>query len=390
MDTEIIIIGGGLTGLLISNILEKMKISNIILEKRNIGRFISNLNEGRVLAITQENKKLLEKYDLWDLVSSNSGPIEQIRVTDQYSPMFLHFDNTYVNNENLGYMTSANDLMALLYSNLKNAQYSKIIEEIDLDDVVNNENDVSVLVKGQGRFNGKLLIAADGKNSYIREKFKFATFDIDYKQTAIVCNVSHEKNHNNIAHEIFLPSGPFAILPIMGGYKSAIVWTESSKYINTILSLSEARFTQELNKRFTDFLGPISLESKIFHYPLSAKITKKYFLNRVCLVGDAAHYIHPIAGQGFNQAMRDIKSLTELIDLHHSTKMDIGSKILLESYQNSRMIDNASMLIFTDVIHRIFSNNVPILRNLRKLGLFMINKSQILQTKFMKYAMGKR
>jgi len=211
-----------------------------------------------------------------------------------------------------------------------------------------------------------------------------------YGQTAMVFNVSHKENHNNIAQEIFMPSGPFAILPLKDGYSSAIVWTEKSELAEIYLKMSKKEFQLHLSEKFMEYFGKSEVISEVFAYPLSVKFSNEYFKGRLCLLGDSAHSMHPIAGQGFNQTIRDINSLADLLKYHFNLGLDLGSKMLLEDYQTERRFDNHAMIAITDVLNKLFSNNILPLSVTRKLGLAAVNKLPGLQKFFMKYAMGER
>lgn len=389
-ENKIIIVGAGITGLLLANVFSHYKISCILIEKNNLKNFNNNISDGRVSAISRNNSEILQQYNLWELFKEKSCPIEQIRITDNHSPLFLHFDNEIIDGKPLGYMIENHIITSKLIENVQNSIYVEILDNEEIINIKDEELKISAHTKSGKIATGNILIGADGKFSIARKLANIESYDFSYNQVAMVFNVNHEINHNNIAQEIFTKSGPFAILPIQGGFSSAIVWTEKTELAELYLKMNKEDLSIYLSKMFTDYLGKIEISSKIFSYPLSLKLSHNYFKGRICLVGDSAHSIHPIAGQGLNQSMRDIQKITELIKEHLEIGLDIGSKILLTKYQKARRADNYAMIIITDSLNRLFSNNLLPLKMLRKLGLGTINNIPFMQKFFMKYAMGKR
>ena len=389
-EKKIIIVGSGLSGLFLANILAELKIHSILIDKQNIEELKNKESDGRVSAISNSNQKIIEKYNLWHLFKDNFCKIEQIRVTDNHSPLFLHFDNQLVENNPLGFMIENNVMISSLTKNILKSPYVKIIDNDSVEEFTNTHNSIIAKTTKGLEFEGEILIAANGKFSDIREKAGIKSYQFSYKQTAMVFNISHEKNHENIAQEIFMQSGPFAILPMHGGHMSAIVWTEKTALAELYLKMNKKDFHAFLMEKITDYLGEVKIVSKIISYPLSISFSREYYKNRICLVGDSAHSIHPIAGQGFNQTIRDIDVITSLIAEHKSLGLDIGSKVLLAEYQRTRKIDNYAMLAITDSLNRLFSNDSYLIAKARRLGLSAINHVPYFKKFFMKYAMGDR
>jgi 2-octaprenyl-6-methoxyphenol hydroxylase len=232
-----------------------------------------------------------------------------------------------------------------------------------------------------------LVIGADGRNSITRRNAGIRTTGWAYNQTGIVCTVEHQEPHQQIAHEHFLPAGPFAILPLLNN-RASIVWAERSELVPAIMGLDETEFLEELKPRFGDFLGDLKVVGPRWSYPLSLKFAERAIDQRLALVGDALHGMHPIAGQGLNMGLRDVAALAEIIVDARRLGMDIGDTMVLERYQQWRRFDNSLMLAATDGLNRLFSNSIGPVRLARDFGLSAVNKMGPLKKVFMRSAMG--
>jgi 2-octaprenyl-6-methoxyphenol hydroxylase len=241
---------------------------------------------------------------------------------------------------------------------------------------------------GDGRvLKGELIAACDGRQSPLRHDAGIKTVAWDYPQRSIVCTVEHALPHRGVAVEHFLPAGPFAILP-MKGNRSSIVWTERNELVPALMELPAAGFAAELGRRFGDFLGEISVVGPRWSYPLSLMHATRYVAARLALVGDAAHVIHPIAGQGLNLGIRDIAALAELIVEARRLGLDIAHPEVLEHYERWRRLDNLTLAAVTDGLNRLFSNSLPPFRAMRDFGLAAINQMPPLKRFLMRHAMG--
>ncbi len=383
MKKPFIIVGANLTGLCTALALSKLNQASILIDKKNIDP--SPNKDGRAIALSYGSKQILEEIGIWHRLEFYAGEIKQIRVTDQYSPLFLHFDN----NDTLGYLIEADDLQQVLYDEVIKDPNITIFGNSNYQLLENNHEQATIKLNDQV-ITTALLIAADGKFSHLRKLCKIDYFQHDYKQKCIVCKVFHQQPHQNIAQEIFLKNGPFAILPLKDPHQSGIVWTEKPAIADVLLNMDKDKFNYFLNEKFTDYLGEVKLISNPIAYPLELIMAEKYYHNRIMLIGDSAHSIHPIAGQGFNLALRDIDTMLQLYSKYQNIGLRFGCHQSLNEYQKLRSTDNNSMAIITHGLNKLFSNNILPVSILRKLGLHVVNQIPSLQKFFMNYAMAKK
>jgi 2-octaprenyl-6-methoxyphenol hydroxylase len=385
-NKRIIILGGGITGLLTGYSLAKFGISITIIEKKN---FIS-MQDGRSFAISASSKEILEEYGLWDSIASKAGNIDEIRITNNNSSLFLHFDAEAANNQPMGYMVPAKLLLEVLCQKLSSMQNVSLLLNTNYQNVSFTPETATVHLENKEEYKAELLIIAEGKNSTLRSSLNIRTTTIPYNQVALVFNISHQYHHNFVALENFYSHGPFASLPLYGGFQSAIVWTEKINLKEYLLQMDQKEFIELFQQKFGDHLGEISLTTPIQAFELSATFAEYYYFKRAALIGDAAHAIHPIAGQGLNLSIRDIHFLTILIKTQFSLGLDIGSTLMLSKYDKYRQKDNNAMIAVTDICNRLFSHNFKTLKYATNIGLAAINNLPHLKKTLVNYAMGFR
>ena len=392
-DFDVLIIGGGLVGASQAIALANAGIHCCIIDKIDPRTTTTANFDGRASAIALSTKRMLETIGVWHYLDDNPAPILGIRVSDKGSPLHLHFDHNDLGVEPFGFIV---ENRYLRYALSKRIKEMKNITFLAPSHVINSEHSLKNLTAhlndGQ-TINAKLKIAADGRSSSTRKAAGITVTKWPYNQSAIVCSVSHEYSHNFIAHERFLPNGPFAILPLNNlsgspGTRSSIVWTEETKLASNLLSLSENEFKNELDVRFGNFLGHTKIISPKWSYPLSFQVATKSIETRLALIGDASHGMHPIAGQGLNMGLRDVAALSEEIVNAKNLGLDIGSDYVLQNYQRWRKFDNSLMLASTDVLNRLFSNNLKPIALARNLGLAAVNKIPPLKKILARHAMG--
>ncbi len=351
--------------------------------------------DGRAYAIASGNRRLLEAAGVWAHLPLPSGPIDGIRVSDgrlgrPASPLFLHFDHGEVG-EPFGWMTEARSLRVALNATLHATPAIRVIAPAEA--TVTRAEAGAVIRTTDGRIvRARLVVAAEGRNSPLRRQAGIAVTRLRYNQSGLVCAVAHPVPHNNHALEHFLPGGPFAQLPMAGTEGapnlSAIVWSERDTLARRLVALPDADFQREVQRRLGPHLGTVRLVGRRWSYELGALHAHRYAATRLALIGDAAHGIHPIAGQGLNLGFRDVASLSGLVIAAHAGGGDVGDPVLLRRYQAARRPANLAMLAATDVLDRLFSNDNPALRLVRDLGIAGVNRMPPLRRAFMRAAMG--
>jgi 2-octaprenyl-6-methoxyphenol hydroxylase len=342
--------------------------------------------DGRTTALAWGSRRILEGIGAWDAIAADAEPILEIRVADGESHLVLHYGHALVGEPALGYIVENRILRRALANMLAASGNATVIAPMAVSEVAYGTRAVALLSDGS-RISAELVAAADGAGSPLREAAQIPTVRWSYPQTGIVATVRHAEPHRGIAIEHFLPAGPFAILP-MTGQRSSIVWTERADLAPKLLALDAEGFQRELERRFGDHLGAVSVEGPRFSYPLAFLLAVHYGAPRLALVGEAAHVQHPIAGQGFNLGIRDAALLAELIVDARRIGLDLGEPSLLARYAAGRRADALMLAAVTDGLNRLFSNDLPPLRLARDLGLAAVNGMPPLKRLFMRHAMG--
>lgn len=344
--------------------------------------------DGRVSAISLGTKRLLDAIGTWQRMASYAQPIHDIRVIDADSPLFLHYDHREVGSEPFGWIVENRIIREALFARSDALEsHITLYAPRDMADLHVHSSHTAVTLDNGEILRAPLLVAADGKFSATREKLGIKAMTVPYHQTAIVCTIAHSEPHQGLALERFLPIGPFAVLPMQDN-RSSLVWSESTERAKRMLELEDGAFVEEIQRRVGGYLGEISLAGPRFSYLLTLVHADRYATHRAALVGDAAHGIHPIAGQGVNLGFRDVAALAEVVADAHRLGLDIGFETALAGYSRWRALDALSMVAVTDGLTRLFSNNLVPLRLARRAGLAAVGKLPPLKRFFMRHAMG--
>lgn len=384
---ELIVVGGGLAGLTLGIACASAGIEVAVIDREDPATMLGEPFDGRTTAIAHGSQLVLDGIGLWKLLASEAEPILEIRVADGDSPLFLHYDHRDLGTAPLGYIVENRVLRRALIERARALPTLRHLAPLAVERVERGAAFATAFLADGSTLKGELVAACDGKNSPLRRAAGIRTVAWDYPQTGIVCTVRHEHPHRGVAVEHFLPAGPFAILP-MTGQRSSIVWTERADLAPAILALDAAGFASELARRFGDFLGAVEPVGPRWSYPLSLLHAERYTAPRLALVADAAHVIHPIAGQGLNLGIRDIAALAELIVDARRLGLDIASPEMLRRYERRRRFDNVALAAVTDGLNRLFSNEVPPVRLMRDVGLAMVNQLPPVKRLLMRHAMG--
>jgi len=384
---DVIIAGAGMVGLTLALSLARAGLQVAVVEKTTMPEQLDAKFDGRVSAISLGSQRVLDDAGAWEFMREFAEPILDIRVTDGATPFFLHYDHEEVGDEPFGFIVENRHTRYGLQKAAENLPNLRIIDSFFIKTMKNDAAGASIIAENGEILTARLIIGADGRGSQIRELAGIEKTAWDYAQTAIVCTITHELPHDGLAQERFLPAGPFAVLP-MTGNRSSLVWVEPEDRASIYVELPEEEFLQEISERVGGYLGKIISSDTRFSYPLSLLHAKKYTAERVVLIGDAAHGMHPIAGQGVNLGFRDVAVLSALISKNFALGLDIGGAGLLREYESLRKFDSIIMLAGMDILNRLFCNNYLPVRAARDLGLWAVGKMPPLKRFFMRHAMG--
>jgi 2-octaprenyl-6-methoxyphenol hydroxylase len=387
---SIVICGGAFAGLALAVALRQGLGADIEIVVADPALGMRPSRDPRATAIVAACRRLFETLGAWDAVAGKAQPILDMVVTDSKledatRPVFLTFAGDVEPGEPFAHMVENRHLIDALVARAG-------AENIDLRATAVSSYDqradgIDVTLADGGIIEAGLLVAADGARSKLRERAGIATHGWDYDQSGIVVTVGHERDHGGRAEEHFLPAGPFAVLPLTGK-RSSLVWTEKRAEAARIIALSDDEFHGELEQRFGLHLGEIKALDKPRAFPLSYFVARSFIAERMALVGDAAHVIHPIAGQGLNMGLKDVAALAEVVVDAARLGIDLGQSDVLERYQRWRRFDTMAMGLATNSLNLLFSNQSTLLRTVRDIGLGLVDRAPPLKSLFIRQAAG--
>jgi 2-octaprenyl-6-methoxyphenol hydroxylase len=394
MDTDgsffdLLVIGGGMTGLALASASAGAGLRVILVEQRPMASTISAPFDGRVTSIAQGSRRLLEAIGIWQQLAPEAEPILDIRVGEANSPLTVNYDHRAVSAEPLGHIVENRVLRSALLQRVGELAAGGLVlaapdrvERLERDDGV-----AKVRLASERSIRAALVAVAEGGSSPTRAAAGIDVLHWTYDQIGIVATIAHERPHGGLAIERFFADGPFAILP-MTGRRSSIVWAAQSRLARELIALDDGEFMAELGERFGEQLGRLRLAGPRWHYPLAMVQAERYTDQRLALVGDAAHAIHPIAGQGWNLALRDVAALAELMVDARRLGLDPGGAAVLARYERWRRFDSLALIAITDGLNRLFANDLLPLRIAREAGLGLVERIGPLKQFFMRHAMG--
>ncbi|SLN19334.1 2-octaprenyl-3-methyl-6-methoxy-1,4-benzoquinol hydroxylase [Roseivivax jejudonensis] len=391
-DTDIAIVGGGLNGLALALAVARAPLSVTVIDAGSRADQAAPGFDGRSYAMANATIRLLAALEVWERLAPEAQPIHEIkvsdgRVADGAALLGLHFSSAEIEEGPMGHMVEDRHLRPAL---LDAVDATHRITHLTGETVTGQRTDAHgatlTLASGQD-IRARLAVAADGRQSRTAARAGIGRTGWSYGQTALVCAIAHEHPHGGVAHQLFLPAGPLAILPLAGN-RSSIVWTERTGLAEEIGALPEADYLTVLRPRFGDFLGRLELAGARYTYPLSLSLANGFVAERLALVGDAAHGVHPIAGQGLNAGLRDVAALAQVVHEARRRGEDIGAAPVLDRYARWRRFDTAALATATDVFNRLFSTDAPGLRALRDIGMQAVQSVPTLRRAFIREAAG--
>jgi 2-octaprenyl-6-methoxyphenol hydroxylase len=387
---DVVIGGAGFAGLALAIALRQGLGEAFSVAVADPALAIDESKDPRASAIAAAARRLFEAIEVWDAVEDAAQPILDMVVTDSklddaVRPTFLTFDGEVDEGEPFAHMIENRLLVDALVAKAKAVGIDLCATAVE--GFENTTKTIDVALADGATISARLLVGADGARSSIREQAGIATNGWNYGQSAIVCTVAHEREHHGRAEEHFLPAGPFAILPL-SGRRASIVWTENTQDAERIVALPDSEFHDELERRFGLHLGDIEVTGARRAFPLGLFTARSFIGGRLALIGDAAHIIHPIAGQGLNMGLRDVAALAEAVADAARLGLDIGAPDVLERYQRWRRFDTMTMSVATDGLNRLFSNRSDVLRLVRDVGLGLVERVPPLKQLFIREAAG--
>lgn len=392
IDRDVLIVGGGLNGPALALALASAGVSSLVLDAAPRAELARADFDGRAYALALSSRRMLAALGLWRELEGRAQAIEEIKISDGRAgagaaPWFLHFDAAEIDEGPMGHLLEDRWLRGALNAAIAAEPRIEARSEASVTGQRVLPGGVEAALADGSTVRGRLLVGCDGRGSQVAMRAGIRRMGWDYAQTSLVCAVEHTVPHRGVAHQFFLPEGPLAILPLPGE-RSSIVWTEARERAAVIDALDDAGYLAALRPRFGDFLGPIRLTGARYSYPLGLSLAERFVDDRLALAGDAAHGIHPLAGQGLNLGFRDVAALAEVVATAHRRGLDIGAPDVLAGYQRWRRFDAALLAAATDGLNRLFSNDNPVLRLGRDLGLGLVNRLPALRRGLIREAAG--
>jgi 2-octaprenyl-6-methoxyphenol hydroxylase len=390
-NADVLIVGGGLNGPALALALAQGGVSVALIDARPEEARGEQGFDGRSYALALASVRVLRALGVWDNIAA-AQPILGIRTAQGHagqgaSPLMLGFDHSEIEEGAMGQMVEDRHLYAAFLEAMRKTPAIRRYPGRKVVGQKTASGHAEVTLDDGQVLAGRVLVGCDGRDSATAARAGISRWGHDYGQDALVCAVEHARPHGGLAHQIFLPGGPFAILPLPGN-RSSIVWSERRGLARQIAGLDDAAFLEALRPRFGSFLGAISLAGARFSYPLRLTVASSFVAQGLALVGDAAHGVHPIAGQGLNLGLRDVAALSEVLIMAARRGEDIGACDVLERYQRWRRFDVVRMALGMDAVNSLFSNESAVLAALRGVGLGLVNAMPALRRRFIREAAG--
>jgi len=392
MDSEVTVVGAGVIGSSLACLLSNQGIKVTLIDRGNplVKHNNSSKESARTVALNLSSIDLLKKIDIWSDLEKAATPFERIYVWDSKGSSPLQFLAQDIHKEELGCVITNDLILESLKKPLKKSKRLNLQADTELSKIKINEKGVVITCTNGKKFHSKLLVGADGVTSTLRSLSGIKTRTWSYNQKAFVAGLKTDKSHLQTAWQIFTPKGPIALLPCdcIEGVNVSLIWSAENDYANKLSSLTKKEFIKELETKTELILGKIDLKTEVNSFPLNQLHAKSYFSERIVLVGDAAHALHPLAGQGMNLGLSDVASLNSKVVKARRAGLDIGSNSVLKRYERSRKIPNLTMTTLMELFKKGFESSDPWARLFRNLAFQNVSRNKILKRKFIKEAAG--
>jgi len=387
-DFDIVIVGGGMVGAALACALGDSSLKVAVLEAKEPDYNWKTEHDIRVSAITHASQRIFQNLNVWQqMLDEGACSYHEMSVWDMTGDGQIHFDSAEVGAEDLGHIIENRIIQKALQQRLIDFDNIEFLYPFQSQQLHFDSDGVQIIDSNNNIIHANLIVGADGANSWVRKQANIELNSWDYEQTAVVAVVKTSESHRNTCWQQFMPTGPLAFLPLQQNY-SAIVWSTSPQHAEFLTSLSEQKFNEELQLTFGSVLGRISIVSDKAGFPLRLRHAKQYIQNNLALIGDAAHTVHPLAGQGVNLGLLDAAALAEVLLEANNKHKNMGSFSVLRKYERQRKGGNVSMLAAMDMFKRLFSNDNLFLKGVRNFGLKMAGNSSTARSFFIKQALG--
>lgn len=385
---DIAIVGGGIVGLTLAAALKNSELSIAVIDKAACYQPLSEKPTARVSAINQANIKALKKFDVWSyLQQDRANPYTDMHVWDKDSFGDIHFSCGEMGSDALGIIVENQALVNAL-AEAGEAQSNVQLVTAGIERVLAGPNQTMLMLDNDEVLSCRLLVGADGANSFVRKQAGLPITFKDYEHTAIVANIKTDEPHNNVARQAFTPTGPLALLPMVAPNVCSIVWSQTPEQAASLMALDDEAFCNALTAASNSKLGMTALETKRSAFPLTMRYARQWAKDGVVLIGDAAHTIHPLAGQGANLGMQDALVLAEMLSSLNASGKDIGLYKNLRSYERSRKTEAMKMIAAMDGFKFLFDGHDPFKKLLRGIGLSATDRLGTIKNAFVSHAMG--
>ncbi|HEX8381428.1 MAG TPA: UbiH/UbiF/VisC/COQ6 family ubiquinone biosynthesis hydroxylase [Allosphingosinicella sp.] len=384
---DVIILGGGLIGLTLAVALDRHGLSAIVVDPADPERNVAPAFDGRATAIASASWRMLEAIGVADRLEGEGCPIRSIRVSDGLRPGGIVFDSPEADDP-LGIMVENRRLRQVLLEAARDSARVRLLMPASAAEIVRDSAGVRVALEDGRAVTAPLLVGAEGRGSPTREAANIPMARWSYDHSAIVLTLEHERDHENAAYEIFYPSGPFAVLPLLPGTRSAIVWSVPAADSAAVIDLPDRAMAHEISKRMGGFLGEIRLAGQRWNYPLGFHHAATMTAERLALAGDSAHGIHPIAGQGLNLGLRDVAALAQVLVEGARLGLDLGDSQLLSRYERWRSLDTLTVAAATDGLTRLYGVPGRTASAIRRFGMGIVQRVGPLKSQLMAEARG--